>query len=387
VGTICGTHPWLSFQFDTKAFPPDLWLLLGEASSKCEHLAGVPLRPDTAAGLHVLYLAKGAQATTAIEGNTLSEAEVLARIERGERLPPSKEYLGVEIDNVVRACNDIGARILAGSPDRLRLSDLQEFNQRVLDGLPLREGIVPGAVRDHAIRVGGYIGPPFEQCAALLERLCDWLNGAFGSIAGSPLPSALLKAVVAHVYFVWIHPFSDGNGRTARLLEFRILLEGGVPTPAAHLLSNHYNQTRTEYYRHLDEASISGGDLMPFVRYALQGYVDLLREQVGRVREQQLDVTWQNYVQQRLQAEPPSPTRERQRQLILDLSASDAPATIAEIAGLTPTLAALYRQKTDKTITRDVNKLIALGLVERKGGKLRAKKELVAAFLPARRGR
>jgi hypothetical protein len=41
------THPWLIFQLDLRALPPELWLLLGEARSKCEHLAGVPLRPPT----------------------------------------------------------------------------------------------------------------------------------------------------------------------------------------------------------------------------------------------------------------------------------------------------------------------------------------------------
>jgi hypothetical protein len=70
---------------------------------------------------------------------------------------------------------------------------------------------------------------------------------------------AILKAMVAHLYLAWTHPFGDGNGRTARLIEFHILLSAGVPSPAAHLFSNHYNQTRAEYYRQLDRASKSGG--------------------------------------------------------------------------------------------------------------------------------
>jgi Fic family protein len=84
---------------------------------------------------------------------------------------------------------------------------------------------------------------------------------------------AILKAVVAHLYLAWIHPFGDGNGRTARLVEFQILLSSGVPSPAAHLLSNHYNQTRSEYYRQLDRASKSGGELAPFIEYGARGFV------------------------------------------------------------------------------------------------------------------
>lgn len=108
------THPWLSFRIELRKAAPPLWLLLGEAASKCDHMAGVPLRPATAQSLHQLYLAKGALATTAIEGNTLTEKEVLARIQGKLKLPPSKEYLGQEVDNIVAACNGIGERLRNG---------------------------------------------------------------------------------------------------------------------------------------------------------------------------------------------------------------------------------------------------------------------------------
>ena len=93
------THPWLRFmvRLDAATAPPDLWMLLGEAASKCDHIAGVPLKPETADRLHKLYLAKGVRATTAIEGNSLSEEEVIGRLDGSLHLPPSKEYLGKEI--------------------------------------------------------------------------------------------------------------------------------------------------------------------------------------------------------------------------------------------------------------------------------------------------
>ena len=102
------THPWISFRIDLRKAAPTLWLLLGEAASKCEHIAGVPLRPSVAQSLHQLYLAKGALATTAIEGNTLTETEVLAHLQGKLRLPPSKEYLGQEVDNCVSFANRNG---------------------------------------------------------------------------------------------------------------------------------------------------------------------------------------------------------------------------------------------------------------------------------------
>ena len=95
------THPWLSFQLDLGRLNHKIWMALGEADSKCEHISGVPLQPATAENLHMLYLAKGVRATTAIEGNTLSEEEVIERIEGKLALPPSREYLGKEVDNIV----------------------------------------------------------------------------------------------------------------------------------------------------------------------------------------------------------------------------------------------------------------------------------------------
>jgi len=73
-----------------------------------------------------------------------------------------------------------------------------------------------------------------------------------------------LKAVIAHLYLVWIHPFGDGNGRTARLIEFQILLNAGVPRLRRSFSSNHYNLTRMNYYLWLDKARRAGDGLTGF---------------------------------------------------------------------------------------------------------------------------
>lgn len=84
------THPWISFRCQLGKAGAELWISFGEASSKCEHISRVPLRPATAQALHQLYLAKGVAATTAIEGNTLSEEQVLKAVEGKLVVPPSK---------------------------------------------------------------------------------------------------------------------------------------------------------------------------------------------------------------------------------------------------------------------------------------------------------
>jgi hypothetical protein len=181
-------------------------------------------------------------------------------------------YLKQEVENIIEACNAIGSQLAADSLPPLTPKFVCDYNLQVLNRLPLKEDVVPGKLRPYLVVVGNvYRGAPAEDCDHLLEQLCTWLNGPdFKPREGMDVVYAILKAVVAHLYLAWIHPFGDGNGRTARLLEFHILLSAGVPSPAAHLFSNHYNLTRAEYYRQLDYASKSGGrsDLLPELRRA-----------------------------------------------------------------------------------------------------------------------
>ncbi len=65
--TYLKTHPWITFQLDLSKIPYSVWIALGEAQSKCEHISGVPLRPETASKLHNVYLAKGVLALALLE--------------------------------------------------------------------------------------------------------------------------------------------------------------------------------------------------------------------------------------------------------------------------------------------------------------------------------
>ncbi len=377
------TNPWLKFRLDMRQASPEIWLDLGEIASKCEHLSYLPLRPETAKQLHQIYLAKGVAATTAIEGNTLTEAEVRNAVEGKLKVPPSKEYLKQEVDNIIAACNGIGKAIVSSDPPRISAEMISSFNRQVLENLPLAEDVVPGELRKHQVVVGNvYRAPAAADCGYLLEKLCAWLQGDdFKESKGRESVSAVIKAILAHLYLVWIHPFGDGNGRTARLLEFQILLAAGIPSPAAHLLSNHYNQTRSEYYRQLDLASKSGGDIMPFLQYAVRGFVDGLHEQMNFVWEQQWDIVWQNHVHEQFQNRTHASDM-RERHLALDLGAKDDWVTVADIPELTPRLAKAYAGKTTKTVQRDVNQLEKMNLIRREGRKIRARREIILSFLP-----
>ncbi|MEW6543890.1 MAG: Fic family protein [Nitrospirota bacterium] len=360
-------------------------MLLGEAKSKCEHLSNVILAPDAAKRLHAIYLAKGVLATTAIEGNTLTEEEVLKQLEGKLRLPPSREYLGQETENIINTCNLILGEIEKGSPPVLSPETIKDFNRRVLDKLKLADEVVPGKIREHSVGVARYRAVPPEDCEYLLQRLCDWLNGpTFQPPQDMPqlaLVFAIIKAILAHLYMAWIHPFGDGNGRTARLIELLILVSSGVPSSAAHLLSNHYNQTRSEYYRQLNQSSRSSGEVIPFITYALQGFVDGLRAQIDFIHKQQWQISWENYVHVILKGHS-SPVNERRCNLVIALSSHDDPIPLAKLLEENPRIAATYANRTAKTLTRDFNALVEKGLVQRVGNRYKSGKEIMLSFRP-----
>ena len=155
--------------------------------------------------------------------------------------------------------------------------------------------------------------------------------------------------------------------------------------PAAHLLSDHYNKTRDHYYAILERTSRADGYPMEdFVHYATEGLVDGLREQLQKVRNMQMTIMWQSYVHERFHGRH-TPARTRMRDVVLLLPPGEWTAP-DDIVMLSKDINDAYRGKTSKTISRDINALESMGLVEKRRGRgVRPRIEIMAAFLPPRR--
>lgn len=376
------SHPWLAFALDLREADRRFWQMIGEARSKCRHLMFTPLKPLVSRDLEMLYLAKGMQATTAIEGNTLTIEQVQGAIEGTLHVPPSQQYLKQEVDNVLDACRAVEDTVDVQQGFKVTPAVLKDLNARVLRDLRHEDHVEPGVYRTVSVTVGSYRAAPAGDVEFLTEILCEWLNDGFETSDHSDaFLMAFAKAVAAHVYIAWIHPFGDGNGRTARLVELGILTAAGIPRVAAHLLSNHYNLTRTAYYRQLEHASKSGGDLCPFLAYAAEGFVDLLQEELGRVHEEVLQIAWENYVHEVFRDRPGNAAK-RQRDLVIALGRHGRPVARDRIPTLTQPLALAYASKQAKTVTRDINAILQTGLVVRTPHGLRARQDIMLGFMP-----
>jgi Fic family protein len=373
-------YNWITFKLNLEKLPWHTWVRLGECAAKCQQIRQIPLKPAIKNQLHRIYLAKGVLATTAIEGNTLTEQQVLDVLDDKLKLPPSKEYLEQEIRNIIEACNKVGTDIAKGNGGKISVEQICEYNKMVLAGdVPRDEAAVPGQVRKHNVVVGNVYRPPDgKDILQLLEKFCEWLNSEDLKNKQTPLLFAIIKAVAAHLYFAWIHPFGDGNGRVARLLEFAILLDSGVPSPAAHLLSNHYNITRAEYYRQLDKAGKTT-DPTDFITYAITGFLDGLNEQLTYIERHIMDTCWKDYVYERFEEIGSGPVIKRQRKLAIQISNKDEPVSRDAIILV---MSQEYKNKTERTLARDLNKLEKMNLIVKTEGKYRVRKELMLQFLP-----
>jgi len=114
--------------------------------------------------------------------------------------------------------------------------------------------------------------PDWEDVPDLVAELVAWLNSPQ---AEDLMP--ILHAGVAHYECVRIHPFVDGNGRTARALATLILYRRGFDTRRFFALEEYYNVDRASYYDALATADQSG-DLTEWLEYFVQGIaVEMVR--------------------------------------------------------------------------------------------------------------
>ena len=374
------THPWLDFRFDARRLKYSDWIALGECAAFGAQIGGAPLNPEAAREIDRLYLSKGALATTAIEGNTLSEAQALARVEGDLELPPSQQYLGQEIDNIVAAYRRIVDEISKNGCVSLNVSAVKRMNAEVLRDLTVDDYVAPGEIRETDVTVGRYLCPGWSDAKHLLARLCETLADFRIPDENRPV-FAILKAIFAHVVLVWIHPFGDGNGRTARLMEFAILLEAGFPPPACHLLSNHYNRTRAEYYRQLDRASRAERGIYGFVSYAVAGLTDGFRELAGVFLAHHRRAAWIEFVHREL-GYPRNWMERRRRLLALSLAEVENGAPIADLPYLNQELMRAYGQVDRRTLFRDVEALAARGVLARGPAGIMARRDRLVPFPP-----
>lgn len=176
-----------------------------------------PLSQEAVANLHHYYNIELTYASNAIEGNTLSPVETSLVIEKGITISgkPLKDHLeALDHYEAMRYIRELG-----GQPAPLTESDIRILHALVVQrSRPEIAGRYADLSRYVRTETGQHMFPFPAEIPILMNDFAAWLNGA---------PDTPETAFTAHRGLVDIHPFNDGNGRTARLLMNLILIRGG----------------------------------------------------------------------------------------------------------------------------------------------------------------
>jgi Fic family protein len=341
----------------------DIMFIIGQCEAIIRAITNMPITPAYKDSLLQISLTKGAQATTAIEGNSLTEEDII-KISKGENLPPSKEYQQIEIKNILDAFNSLIKEVKFDNHITLINPELiKNFHKIIGQNLGEYFNAVPGSFRNNDVIVGNYKPPEHIYVKELMDEFCEWLKTEFHFEKGQSFKDNILQALITHIYIAWIHPFSDGNGRTARLLEFFLLIRGGTPIIASHLLSNFYNETRNEYYLNISKSTKSN-NLTSFISYAVTGLRDGLNNILEIIQKVQLETAWKYYIIELFDKQKfrRSDLRKRQRLLMLSFPL-DKDLTVSEIRQMNAELAVKYSKLASNAISRDLEDLEELKLL------------------------
>lgn len=116
-----------------------------------------------------------------------------------------------------------------------------------------------------------YTPPPSEEVTGMMKEFVEWLNTEKNI-------STVLMAGVAQHRFVDIHPFLDGNGRTARVLCTLILYQNGYDFKRLFSLSEFYDKKRREYYDAIQSVRERGMDMTSWLEYFVEGLKNQMLE-------------------------------------------------------------------------------------------------------------
>ena len=374
--TLEKTYPWLKFRFEPLEVPYPLWILLGEATLACEQVRQATLAPREGDLIGYVATLQGIVANASLDGNSLTEDQVDRLLEGSLQLPPSQMFLEREIRNLVKAVSWAKAQARSGDRDTGPWA-IQMLNAQVLKDIPSSKRASAREYR--SVTSEGSARP--EDIAALMERLQTWTESDLfrPEHEEERMAFAIIRAVITHLYLLWIEPFADGNGRTARMIEFQLLLNAGIPAAAAHRMAVHAGATRNEYARQVAQAAGNGGDVVPFITYMVRGFTDGVKGLLAEISEAQYQLLAEEELRNLVDPEA-SANGERLQNLALGLHAHRGKIATSQVPKLTPELAHVYATLNAKTLQRDLVQLEELGLVERSRGSVRAKPLAVRPF-------
>ena len=248
---------------------------------------------------------------------------------------------------------------------------IREIHRRIVTGCDDRN-CTPGETRPDDWNVT--FGTPRcrgaeggNECRAAFDGLVTAIAGEFRR------HDRLIQAIAAHYHIGAMHPFGDGNGRTARALEAFMLRRAGVNDVIMVSLSNYYYEHQDEYLTALYETRKNGHDLTPFLKFALLAVAERCNAVTEAIATNHRRVLFREFARS-LFGKLRSPRRRvlAQRQLeILEILLDTGPTEPRDLVNRGRALY-LGLKHPDRAMVRDLFRLLELSAVVVDGGRIAA---------------
>ena len=252
----------------------DLELLLAQARATRQALLSRLERLEPPLDLEAISALLGRESlgTAAIEGELLDPGQVRSSIARRLRLPlaegqpaASAQVEGLldvlleatsnmEANLTVATLNHWHQRLFAAGPDGLRTIRIGELR----DGAPMQ--VLSGAIGRERLH---FEAPPRDQLEGELEAFLGWIASPPAQLDG------LLRAGLAHLWFLTLHPYEDGNGRLARAITDRLLAKQALFGRALGI-SAQILREREGYYAALERCQRGDLDVTGWLSWFLE---------------------------------------------------------------------------------------------------------------------
>jgi Fic family protein len=348
---------------------PDHWIKydpmgivneLTEAKAAVLSLTSIPFQRSWADAIQEIELKREVAGTSKIEGADFTDKE----FEEAVSDNATEDHFTRSQRQARAAINSY--RWIAQLPSDYPISEdlIHQIHRRIVMGCD-DDHCAPGALRggDENVTFGrprhrGADGG--AECLIAFKHLCGALNQEFRGHDG------LVQALAAHYHLGAIHPYQDGNGRTARALEALLLKRVDLKDTLFISMSNYYYDEKDTYLAMLSQAATGGHDLTPFLKFGLKGIAAqshrLLREIRRHVsRSLFRDVMAQMYG--RLQSIKKRALAKRQLRILEILLSRDSPINLEDLQrDMRKDYAKLAA--INKAFSRDINHLLKLHAVD-----------------------
>ena len=228
--------------------------------------------------------------STKIEGNTLDEAT-----KRRVLYQSSSNNEEQEVYNLMKALEYLD------EAERRQLPVTEEFVKKLHAIIKVTHGRRPriSEYREEQNQVGSrnasgfYLPPEWQDVPVLMEDLIAWANSP--ETYSIPVP---IRAGIFMWQFLTVHPYVDGNGRTARMITTYLLRRGGYGLKGLFVLENFYDRNLDEYYRRLQLGlphnyyfGRNEAELTPWLEFFVEGLEEVFQEAAAIVTGKSAQLT------------------------------------------------------------------------------------------------